>query len=198
MSVFAIRSYEPRDENFVYHTWSNSFQRSHFRGPFPKDVYYDACRRSIDRVVGGSESRWGCRTLVAYSPDDTGTKIENYGYICVEDGFDRPIVHYVYTKETFRQAKKRGLLPWGIAQKLFEAAGVDGVFYFTFRTTMYNDVRDSLFKHGLFRPDLLWYEKPEAIPGRDGKPRVIIPQRDERRARQRGKEGRKKLEVVHG
>lgn len=199
MSVFDIRPYEARDEGFVYDTWMKSFRRSHFRGPFPTDIYYDACRRSIDRVVG-PRARWGCRTLVAYSPEDAGTNFDIYGYLCVEGGFDRPLVHYVYTKEPFRQAKKRKLLPFGIAQRLFEEAGVDGSFYFTFRSTMYNDVCESLYRNGLFRPGLLWEEKPEQELGHDGRPKLIVPGGEERRARRRrtGDKSRRKMEVFYG
>lgn len=178
---FAIREYRPEDEDFVYHALLNSFRRSHFRGPWPTDIYYKAGRYSIDRLVG-AEARWGCRTIMAWSPADAGSGFDLYGYAIVESGFDRPVVHYVYVKDAWRRR--------GFARRLLAAAGIDGVFYFTLRSTMYNDVKDNLYREGLFRPELLWDQKPEPVAGKDGRPKIIIPQRSERRARQRGHDRR--------
>ena len=171
-----IRPYEhATDEALVFDTWLNSYRRSHFRGPFPTDIYLRSQRETIQRLVGPA-ARWGTRTLMAFDPEDAGTRFDIYGYIVVEDGFDHPVMHYVYTKEGYRKH--------GVARYLREVAGLGQIFYITHRTPNMQDVKD-VFDGALFRPELLWNKKPEPVIGRDGRPQIILPQRDERRGRRR-------------
>lgn len=185
--VLDIRDYDhEREQSLVFDTWLNSYRRSHFRGPWPTDIYYRSGREAIERLVGPG-ARWGARTLIAFSPEDEPPN-DVYGWICVESGFDRPVMHYVYTKEPYRKN--------GVARYLREQAGIalDSVFYFTHRTPNMPDVRD-VFDGGFFKPEIFWNRKPAPVMNRNGSVRVIVPQRDERRGRRRDAQRQRRKEM---
>ena len=185
-----IRDYNhATDEGLVFDHWMNSFKRSHFRGPWPNDLYYKMARETLSRLVipGWPNARWGTRTLVAYSPEDAGTKYDAFGFVVVESGFDHPVCHYVCVKDESRRH--------GVARYLMEAAGLmRGVYYYTFRTPNMPDA-PKLFERALFRPDLLWYRKHDPVMGKDGQPIAIVPVRDERRGRRRDQQKRRRKEM---
>lgn len=172
-----VREYcHETDEAMVFDSWLNAFKRSHFRGPLPNDIYYRAYREAMFRLVGPS-ARWGMKTLVAYSPEDVGTRYDVFGYVVTEEGFDHPVCHFLFVKDEARRH--------GVGRYLMEKAGLAGrPYYYTFRTPMMQDVR-GIFDRALFRPELMWYMKPAAVLASDGRPLPVVPLRDERRGRRR-------------
>ncbi len=131
-----IRESLESDEPFFYNSWLRSFKPSYFAGPIPNDMYWDVYSAIIGRLLGRS------KVFVACDPDSENVI---YGYLVVEYK-DRPVVHWMYVKQSFRG--------FGIALQLAEAAKVTEDSYYTFRTA---DCRalcgpEGVLKNSRFRP----------------------------------------------
>lgn len=99
-----FRTLETEDESFIYNSWLKSFRNSPLAKPLCNEVYFRNHKLIINNILQRST------TLLACNPEDSS---QIYGYIVYEMLRGVPIVHYVYTKYTYRKL--------GIAKQLFEA-----------------------------------------------------------------------------
>lgn len=168
MTELAFRPYDAEtDVGLVYKSWLASFRGVHYSGALPRPIYYAAYRQTIDYLL-----ERGAEIAIACAPD-IDHKADAYGWVCYEGGFDHPCVHFLNVKEDYRGQ--------GVEAALLEHAGATGVSYFTFRTP---DIT-RLMPRGLFRPEIVWFEKPRAM-----QKLLMRYERDERRA-QRGNYSRR-------
>jgi hypothetical protein len=103
-------------------------------------------------------------------PDDL------YGYLVYEEGFDRPVVHYAYVKDQYRNK--------GVLKYMLKKANIDSTYFTTFKTSD----GDNYLKNGIWRNEIAKRKKPEPLPGSiwHNKPIKVYktdPKRAERRAR---------------
>lgn len=121
--MISFRPAESRDMPFVMSSWLKSFKTSNAAGLLPFNLYYDAYRLAIQQLLDR-----GSVVYVAYVPGEDEAKSDIYGWACVERGFDKPLVHYVYVKQPYRRL--------GVAKALLRAAGVhvSQPFFYTYRT----------------------------------------------------------------
>jgi hypothetical protein len=92
------------DLELVYSSWIRSFRDSHYAGPYPIQIYYDAIRNSIDLY----RTRPGFRLMVAVNKCDHD---QIYGWLAYEHISDTQVIYYAYVKELFRRkGVLRGLL----------------------------------------------------------------------------------------
>ena len=113
---------------FVFHSWLRSFQGTHYAGPLPDDLYYEAYHTAIERLL----ARPGVRVLCAVDAGAEPGERALFGYLVIEPATTgqpfQAVVHYAYVKEPFRRN--------GVFKSLLTAAGVKptGPLAYTFRT----------------------------------------------------------------
>jgi GNAT superfamily N-acetyltransferase len=112
LADLAYRPAVAADLSLVYGTWLASFRLSHAAGLVPMATYGAVYTDAIDRLL----KRRGTELVVAYHPGAELGDADLYGFACAELGAV-PLVHYVYTIETFRRR--------GLARELLEHAGID-------------------------------------------------------------------------
>ena len=179
MSVVEVRPYDPElEENFLFDSWLKSFKPSRYAGPVQGNLYWKMYRESVQQLL----EQWGVSVLMAYCPDDSPPD-DLYGYICYEEGFSQPVIHYVYVKDKYRGR--------GVMRLLMKQAGITGPYWYTY------NVADSskIFKNGLWKRELITKKKPEPEPNSKWHTREIQtfqtdPKRAARRERARSR-GRK-------
>lgn len=90
---FDIRLAFPRDINFIYSTWLESFrQDSHLGKTTSRTIFFERYRTVIDAIL----SRDHTQTWVAVHPEDPNVI---FGYLI----YEHPnIFHYCFVKEAFR------------------------------------------------------------------------------------------------
>lgn len=146
MKAVDFRPYDPAtDEGLVYKTWLMAFRGSHYAGPLPRPIYYAAYREMIGYLLAR-----GAEIVIACAPNEDH-KVDAYGWLCFETGFDRPVVHFVSVKEDYRGH--------GIGRALLKHVGADGPSYFTCRMPAVT----KFMPLGVFRPEITRFEKPRAI-----------------------------------
>lgn len=143
----AFRPYDPAtDEGLVYKPWLMAFRGVQFAGALPRPIYYAAYRETIGYLL----SR-GAEILIAHIPAEDH-RFDAYGWICYERGFDLPVIHFASVKDDYRGH--------GIGRALRrEVVADERPCYYTFR--MPEALR--YLKRGLFRPEIVWFEKARAI-----------------------------------
>ena len=141
---YAIREYRDDDEAFIYNSWLKSFRGAHFSGVLPSDLYYEAYRTLIDRIL------FDDRTSIAVCHN-----IENenqiFGYAVAADlGEHQPVLHYIYVKDPFRRA--------GIMKELVRHLQIERLerFFYTFRTGICKKLTGptGVFPMASFKPSL--------------------------------------------
>lgn len=148
----------PLDEVFITSSWVSSFKWSKHVGVIPNHAYHDI----YESVVGEILDRKGIEVAVAVNPEEPDPRYEIYGYIVAETGFKRPVVHYLYVKEVFRNQ--------GVARSLLAHAGIDHYrwFYYTFKTDVATRLCEpehgSSRYNGAHNPQLARYPKPKDKP----------------------------------
>ena len=103
MQEWAIREARGNDLAFIYSTWLNSYRSdSHHRKTCTKFVFFKEYPKVIDLILARSQ------VLVACLPDDENVII---GYLVCETMNN--ILHYAYTKESFRNlGVAKSLIKW--------------------------------------------------------------------------------------
>lgn len=92
-----VRRGRHADLNFVFDTWINSFRKaSEFSRKIHRKVYEHDHRRLVQRCL----ARPTTVIWIAHAKDNEDVI---YGYIVVEGGFDREVVHYLYVKGTWQR-----------------------------------------------------------------------------------------------
>lgn len=161
MNGIGFREWVTDDEDFVRDSWVESFRSSHYAGMAPMDEYGPMQHRWIQRIV----DRPGVTVRVAFNeeyPDQL------FGFVCTEDGFTLPMVHYMYVKEDFRRlAQKDKTFRYGIATQLLLNARVDprDPFYYTHKTVKWVSLvrNNGPFGGGVYRPLLARFSKESAV-----------------------------------
>lgn len=98
------------DKPFVYSTWLRNYKHSsYFAKRIKPVVFFAGHHNAISHLL----EKPGIKALVACPKDDHETIL---GYLVCEST-EKPTVHFVFVKETFRNM--------GIARALFEAASLD-------------------------------------------------------------------------
>lgn len=110
-SSVVIRDANEADVPFIFNSWLKSFRP--FAGPVSPIIYYEFQHKLIEQLLQRSVVRVAC------SVTDTN---EIYAYLVSELIDDVSIIHYAYTKHTFR-----GL---GLQRKL----GLSSSGFYTHRT----------------------------------------------------------------
>ncbi len=154
----AIRDAEPTDEGFIISTWLKSFRKG---SDFARNIYRDLFFTFHHGIVETILARPNTAKLVACQPDAPEVI---YGYM-VFARMDpevfyrlklefRPIVHYLYVKEAFRQMR--------VASRLIEKSAIDpSRIYLTHHTRDKADMNEftwSVEEHR--RVPNPWYMKP--------------------------------------
>lgn len=97
-----LRPPDLTDKNFIFNSWLKSYRSSDFAKDQCNAVYYDNYKIIVENILKRS------KIVVACNPQDY-TQV--YGYIVYEDlPADNLLVHFVYTKYTYRK--------FGVAKKL--------------------------------------------------------------------------------
>lgn len=99
-----IREPKSSDLSFIYSTWLESYRYDSSIGKSHKNsIFFSAYAQTIDHIF----SKPSTKCFIASEPDFTDTIL---GYIVAEPHTPIPILHYIYTKGSFRKL--------GIAQSL--------------------------------------------------------------------------------
>lgn len=112
MDNVTIREGTPDDLVVIYATWLRSYKRgSEFASLVPWNIYFDGHHEVVEAIL----SRPTTKILVACEKDLLDVV---QGYLVWEkDIADRPVVHYIYTKEMYQRR--------GVAKSLIESANID-------------------------------------------------------------------------
>ena len=147
---------------FVRHSWVESFRCSHYAGMVPMGDYFHVYHAILTKLL----DRDGVAVMVAFNQHQP-TQI--FGFCCYEEGFTKPLVHYVYVKEDFRRLpEKDGDFKEGIATMLLGECGIPNPkadsFYFTFKTGIWAKLTrwGAPFSGGSYKPLLARFDKSEA------------------------------------
>lgn len=133
---------------FVIKAWLDSFQYADAAGPLPMDLYFQAYRETVKRLLG-----WpGVDLALATHHDDADMffgfmawmrpgRHEHRHEMC-----GAPVLLYIYVKEPYRRL--------GVAKALLEHAGIDPskAFCFPFKAPMWGEWGRKKWTGGHFRP----------------------------------------------
>lgn len=145
---------------FVRHSWVESYRCSHYAGMVPMEDYFNVYHGILTKLL----NRDGVAVMIAFN-EHQPTQI--FGFCCYEEGFTKPLVHYVYIKEDFRQLpKKDEKFREGIATTLLKECGIppEKPFYYTFKTGIWSRLArwGAPFCGGIYRPLMARFSKTEA------------------------------------
>jgi GNAT superfamily N-acetyltransferase len=96
-----VRAAALEDAPFIFSSWLKSYRQSEAVKGLSDDIYFDGQRSVINRIL----LRSAC--LVAVDPDDAS---HLYGFICFEEHYPNPVLHYVYVKQAYRKLGVASLL----------------------------------------------------------------------------------------
>lgn len=155
MPSIAYRPAKPADRRFVEESFLDSFRAAHAAGLVAMDNWREVMGPEIARIL----ARPGARTVVACSPGAEGTKADIYGWLTVEDGHDRPLIVYAYTKHAYRRL--------GIMRGLLAHAGIDPAqpIYFAAKTGAAAKLTRRLFADATWKPLLVRFPPPQSDRG---------------------------------
>lgn len=89
-----VRKAVPTDIPFLFNSWLKSYRDSRFASSITTTIYYTEHHKVVERLLKT------CDVFVACNPQD---QLELYGYICAEKVDGILVIHYVYTKHTYRR-----------------------------------------------------------------------------------------------
>lgn len=134
MRSLAARKAGATDRDFVRAAWVNGFRFSKFRGPIADNLYYPTYFASIDQLLQRSQ----VESWVAFNPKEQDPRYELYGFVVIERGRrgdefharchidgEIPVVHFAFTKKSFRRLRSRDVADVGIMTYLLQAAGLE-------------------------------------------------------------------------
>ncbi len=108
-----IRDIEQADVAFLFNSWLKSFRSGRLAAKVDNSIYFSEHHKIIERLVHGA------KTIVACNPAEPG---QIFGYAVYEKIDGIFVLHYIYTKHTYRNM--------GIAREMlnhidhsFETAG---------------------------------------------------------------------------
>lgn len=110
MSTITTREAGAEDLNFIYSAWFKSWRGQPNAGTIPNHLYHDTMRVMVENLVGR-----GAIIKVA----EANNRL--LGFICYEFTTDKkPVVHYIYVKEVYKQYGVGELLRDDAFPKLLE------------------------------------------------------------------------------
>lgn len=150
----AFRRAADHDHVFVMDTFLRSYITSHAAGLIQAQDWRSVMWQQFERVL----ARPGGETWVAYHPGETDHATDLYGWIAVERGHDVPLVIYVYVREYCRR--------WGIARRLFHAAGIDPtqLFAYAAKTGVVSRLKHKIHPDAFFDPLRARFSKENHAP----------------------------------
>jgi hypothetical protein len=158
--MIGYRTAEESDMRFVRHSWVESYRCSHYAGMVHMENYFRVYHEVLTKLL----DRDGAKVIVAFN-EHQPTQI--FGFCCHEEGFTKPLIHYCYVKEDFRQLpKKDESFKEGIATMLLRECGAPPKepFYYTFKTGIWAKLSrwGAPFSGGIYKPLMARFDKAEA------------------------------------
>lgn len=120
--MISFRPWLPRDRRFCVESWLDSFRDAYTGGLIAMENWDAVMRPEVERMLDRAS------VIVAHEDSDPDPIADLLGFIAFDVGsFRLPFVYYVYTKQHFRRAGRRGgkRVGDGVARMLFRAAGID-------------------------------------------------------------------------
>jgi GNAT superfamily N-acetyltransferase len=144
--VRSFREALPEELPFVVKSWVNGFKASHWAGPLPDNLYRKVYQEAVRQLL----AREGVKVTVA-SWDEPDSPPLVLGYLVHEDGFEHPVVHWIFVKPDYRGN--------GLAAGMAKAAGVDSSlpFFYTHRAPIAARLP---IPGAIFRPQIARRKKP--------------------------------------
>lgn len=134
-----------QDKGFILKNWIRNYANSPFAGAHTR-------KRLMDAIVGTIKDlrQRGAHWVVAYAAEHPEVL---HGFVCYEDGYPWPLLHYVFVKGRYRNG--------GIGSDLVEIAQGDSenTLRYTFETATKPSRRPRLLRNGFYRPNLARYPK---------------------------------------
>ncbi len=93
-SDVTIREKNAVDDNFILHSWCESYRYNIVFGAIPKNIYFKHYRKFSVKILSISNC------FVACNPDDSN---QIYGFCVYRYKEDMPIISYVFIKHAFRR-----------------------------------------------------------------------------------------------
>lgn len=104
--VMRVRSMQQGDRNFILNSWLKSFRNAPSVNGMENPAYFHEQSKVITELLDN------CAVLMAVDPKDNDSI---FGYLVYQWADGQFVIHYVYTKHTFRNK--------GVAQYLIHKAG---------------------------------------------------------------------------
>ena len=101
-----IRRAAETDVPFLFNSWLKSYRHSRFAQDLHTTIYYSEQHKVIENILKS------CEVLIACADDDISQIL---GWVVFEKVQGAFVLHYIYTKQTYRML--------GIATKLLDATG---------------------------------------------------------------------------
>ena len=90
------RPMTPNDQNFIYSTWLKSYRQMPANQNMSNDVFFHYHKQIVEKIINKSN----VQVTMITDPTDAN---HIYGYTVIEWCGSVPIIHYVYTKHTYRR-----------------------------------------------------------------------------------------------
>jgi hypothetical protein len=134
-----IRTIEPQDKPFIFSTWLKNYKAtSTFAKRIPNDIYFKNHHAIIEHIMNKPDAV----VLIAHSSGDSDQIL---GYLVYEDAPDGHLIHYAFTRDTFKAH--------GVARALFLYADIDPMrLTFTHFTYDVNDLQQKGKIEGRYDP----------------------------------------------
>lgn len=118
-SQVRIRAATESDVNFIFNSWLKCYRHSQFAKQLQNEVFFDAHHKLIEGLLKR------CEVLIACNDADI-SQIYSYGIAEKVDG--QLVVHFVYTKESYRKL--------GVGLTVLEALGYEAgkPYFYTHKT----------------------------------------------------------------
>lgn len=170
MPAIEYRTAQDDDRRFVEETFLDSWRTAHAAGITGMGETEYQCPKCLESF--GADYRWlttpqirrildrpECLVMMAAHPSATRGVADLYGWLAVENGHDRPLIVYAYTKHKYRRM--------GIMRALLKAVGIDpqSPVYFAAKTGAAAKVTRSLFSDAQWKPLLVRFPPPQTDRG---------------------------------
>lgn len=133
-----LRAKQASDEPFIYNSWLRSHRDGNHSGYMSNTVYYDNHKLVIKDILNTA------KTVMLVNPDDSD---HIFGYLCFDDSYSVPIIHYCYIKEPFR---KFGLAS-NVVKEIFPEANE---IFVTHATSLFSEIEKRF--NVIFNPYLIY------------------------------------------
>ena len=129
-SDIVIRSLRESDKPFIFNSWLKSLKSASYCSHVPDKIYYSYNHAVINKILSSENSK----IFIASAPDDESFI---HGYVVAEQSEKDLVVHLVYVKFFFRNAKVAKSLLTHLTQNVEH----DEIFYQQFIPNVKNFVK---------------------------------------------------------